>query len=139
MPSHRNQDSIRRAEEAYRTASKTYYPTVPSPPLAPSLPLLNYTGTYYHPAYHHMTLSLKDDHHLYINRSDAYWKIAIDLEHVSGDNFIAYMGSTVSPGVFFQRAVPAEFKIGSNGVSKAFGIFAEPEMGAQSRIWFERV
>jgi hypothetical protein len=85
-----------------------------------------------------MTLSLKDEQ-LFINRSDHAWKIGVNLEHVSGDHFMAYVDSLTAPGSFFREAVPAEFKVGGDGVAKSFGILAEPEMGKDSRIWFDRV
>ncbi len=85
-----------------------------------------------------MTLTLKDEK-LYINRSDAAWRVAIDLEHVSGDHFMAYVDSTTAPGLISKEAVPAEFKVGSDGIAKDFGIVAEPEMGFEKRIWFDRL
>lgn len=85
-----------------------------------------------------MTVSLKDDK-LYINRSDHTWKIGVDLEHVSGDHFMAYMDSLTAPGLIFKEAATAEFKVGADGISNSFGILAEPEMGPRSRIWFHRV
>lgn len=85
-----------------------------------------------------MTLSLKDDR-LFINRSDHAWKIGLDLEHISGDHFMAYADSLTAPGLVFREAVPAEFKVGGDGVSSSFGIMVEPRMGMDSRIWFDRI
>jgi len=47
-----------------------YYPDLPNPRLAPTLPLLNYTGTYYNPGYQNITIFLKDGI-LAANRTDA--------------------------------------------------------------------
>jgi len=67
------------------------------------------------------------------------WKLDVKFEHVSGDYFMAYADSTESPGQVFKTASPAEFKVASDGIAKYFGLAAEPEMGVDGRIWFERV
>jgi hypothetical protein len=125
-------------EERYRNASKTFYPAVPDPPIPASIPLLNYTGTYYNLGYHNVTLSLKNEK-LFVNRSDHVWNVGVDLEHISGDHFMAYVDSLTAPGLIFKEAVPAEFKVGGDGISNSFGIMAEVGMGPDSRIWFDRV
>jgi hypothetical protein len=66
-------------------------------------------------------------------------KIEANFEHISGDYFMAYADSTVAPGLIFKEAAPAEFKVASDGISKYFGLAAEPEMGKGGRIWFERI
>jgi hypothetical protein len=66
-------------------------------------------------------------------------KVKLDLEHVSGDYFMAYIDSTLAPGLAFQEAAPAEFVVGSDGVSKSFGIAAQPEMRIGARIQFTRI
>jgi hypothetical protein len=83
-------------------------------------------------------LSLKYDH-LFANRSDHSWKVGVELQHVSGDNFIAYIDSLTAPGLIFREAAPAVFRVGADGISNSFGILAEPEMGMDSRIWFDRL
>jgi hypothetical protein len=75
---------------------------------------------------------------LHINRQDAVWKVWLDIEHITGDYFIAYLDSTTAPGLVFREAAPAEFKVGSDGVSRLFGIIVEPAMGGE-KIWFERM
>ncbi len=52
---------------------------------------------------------------------------------------MAYIDSTTAPGLIFREAVAAEFVIGSDGVAKKFGLAAEPEMGSEGRIWFDRI
>jgi hypothetical protein len=66
-------------------------------------------------------------------------KIKLDLRHVSGDYFMAYLDSTLAPGLVFKEAAPAEFVVSSDGVSKSFGIAAEPGMGPEARIQFARI
>jgi hypothetical protein len=79
------------------------------------------------------------DGKLRADRADATWKLHLDLEYVSGDYFMAYIDSTTAPGLIFREAVAAEFVIGSDGVAKKFGLAAEPEMGSEGRIWFDRI
>jgi hypothetical protein len=67
------------------------------------------------------------------------WKIALELEHVSGDYFMANVDSTTAPGLVFKTATAAEFHIGANGIPKTFGLAAEREMGVSGRIFFERI
>jgi hypothetical protein len=129
---------MQKSEEEYKNTWRQVYPNIPEPPLPTTLPLRSYTGTYFHPAYNNITLELKDDA-LYSNRQDATLKLEFRLEHISGDYFMAYADSTEAPGSVFKAAAPAEFKVSSDGISKTLGLAAEPEMGPQGRIWFERV
>lgn len=65
---YRNQKTLDRNNERYEKALENFYPN--SPRIAPTLPLANYTGTYFHPAYHNLTIMLKDGA-LAANRSDS--------------------------------------------------------------------
>lgn len=138
LTGYRNLDALENKRQRYQNASKIFYPSLPDPPLSASIPLKNYAGIYYNPGYHNITVSLKDEQ-LFVNRSDHAWKIGIDLEHVSGDHFLAHVDSLAAPGLIFKEAAPAEFKVGADGVASSFGILAEPEMGPLSRIWFHRI
>jgi len=124
-------------EDAYENAIKIHYPNLPDPPLPPSIPLSNYTGTYYHPAYRNIKIEIKNEA-LFAERS-ATWKVEAKFKHVTGDYFMVYIDSMTAPGLIFKEATPAEFSVGSDGVPKKFGLAAEPEMGVEGRIWFERV
>jgi hypothetical protein len=134
----RNQEALKRQNEKYEKAKERFYPSVPSPPLPATLPLQNYTGIYSHPAYHNINLVFKDGK-LHLNRGNASWKLIFDLEHVSGDYFLAHIDSKTAPGLIFKSAAPAEFVIGSDGTPKSFGFAAAEEMGPEGRIWFERI
>jgi hypothetical protein len=134
----RNQATKDRLIERYNGAKEKFYPDIPNPPIPHTLPLENYTGTYYNPGYRNVTIFEKDGA-LHINRQDATLKVKLDLEHVSGDYFMAYIDSTLAPGLVFKEAVPAEFVVGSNGVSKSFGIATQPEMAEVARIHFTRI
>lgn len=52
---------------------------------------------------------------------------------------MAYMDSMDAPGLIFKQALPAEFRIGSDGKPSAVGVGFEPDMGKDGRIWFERI
>lgn len=67
------------------------------------------------------------------------WKQRLEFKHVSGDYFIVYTDSTTAPGSVHQDVMPAEFRVGGDGVVKNLGIAFESEMGKEGRIWFERV
>ena len=67
------------------------------------------------------------------------WKQRLDFKHVSGDYFMVYTDSTTAPGSVHQDVMPAEFRVGGDGVVKSLGIALASEMGKEGRIWFERV
>jgi hypothetical protein len=133
-----HQDQIKGQVKKYNKAKERYYPTIPTPPLPLSLPLHNYTGTYTHPSYHNLTIVLKDGK-LHSDRDNASWKAFFDLEHVSGEYFMAYLDSSTAPGLIFKAAFPAEFVLGSDGVVKKLGIVPEETMEGVEKIWFDRV
>jgi hypothetical protein len=124
--------------ERNKNAKNQYYSDIPNPPIPHTLPLANYTGTYYNPGYRNVTIFEKDGA-LHIDRQDVTLKVKLDLEHVSGDYFMAYIDSTLAPGLVFQEAAPAGFVVGSDGVSKSFGIATQPEMRIGARIQFTRI
>jgi hypothetical protein len=111
--------------------------------------MANYTGTYFHPAYHNLTINIGPSSNslspttsipeqLYLSRSTS-WEIAASLTHISGDYFMCYLDSTRAPGLIFKSAIPSEFIVGADGIARKFGIAAEEEMGKEGRIWFERI
>lgn len=55
-----------------------FYPDLPNPTLAPTLPLLNYAGTYHHPGYQNITIFLKDGA-LAANRTDTTVRAACSI------------------------------------------------------------
>ena len=75
---------------------------------------------------------------MYADRSNTAWKIFFNLEHVSGEYFVARVNSLTAPGALFEKALPAEFLVGSDGGVRKFGIGLEPDMG-EKMIWFDRV
>lgn len=117
-----------------------HYPNIPSPPLPHRLPLKSYTGVYTHPAYNSITLTLDPKSgRLHADRSNVTWQTEIDLEHVSGEYFLAWIDSKTAPRSVFKGAQPAEFVVRKDGVVGTLGIALEPAMKDPGRIWFERV
>ncbi|KAH8598835.1 putative penicillin-binding protein [Bisporella sp. PMI_857] len=129
-------DGFKLAEDRYNNAINISFPSLPDPPLPLPVPLLNYTGTYFHPAFRNVTLVLKDDA-LFINRTDAAWRVTIQLEHVSGNYFMAYVSRGIDLPIY-KQALPAEFEVGSDGVVRKLGVAEESAMRGE-KIWFNRV
>jgi hypothetical protein len=75
---------------------------------------------------------------LHIDRKDVTWKMVMDLEHVSGDHFIAWTDSLTAPAGSFKTAISTEFRLGVDGTVTEFGARMEEEMG-EDKIWFKRV
>jgi hypothetical protein len=131
------EENLKLKDDAYKNAISRNYPHIPKPALPPTLPIANYTGTYFHPAYRNATITF-DDSVLKIDRTkQQLWKIAGEIKHISGDFFMAYLDSTTAPKSEFMGALPAEFRVDENGVAKSFGVMLEGTM--KEKIWFERV
>lgn len=75
---------------------------------------------------------------LHIHRTDATLKVAIDLEHVSGEYFLGQFDLMNAPGSLFRTAFPAEFRLGKDGKVREFGALLEQSMG-EEKIWFTRI
>lgn len=124
--------------QKYANATQLYYPHIPSPPLPLSLPLDRYAGTYFNAGYKNMTLAVRDGQ-LHCDRMDGAWQFVLDLEHVTGEHFLARIDSATAPGLVLKEATAVEFVLGADGVVRRFGIAADSEMGREGRIWFDRI
>lgn len=132
-------------KERYLTTRQRLYPSVPEPPLPLSLPLSAYAGTYTHPAYRTIELVVADANRdfLYAARTkqvlradvDRLCHMVVDLEHVSGDFFLAWVDNK-EPCFANAGGVTARFTLGSDGAVEKWGIDIE----ANGRlVWFDRV
>jgi hypothetical protein len=65
------------------------------------------------------------------------WKVFMDLEHVSGEHFLAWTDSLTAPEGSFRMAIPVEFQLGVDGAVVEFGARMEEAMG--EKIWFRRI
>lgn len=75
---------------------------------------------------------------LRIERREQTWPIYMDFEHVSGENFVAWVDSLNAPHGIFKNAFPAEFRLASDGTVAELGIRMEEAM-REEKIWFKRI
>lgn len=138
-----NTKSIDRTKSKYQNAISHFYPSLPSPALPSTLPLSAYAGTYTHPGYQSLTITINPKAGpgtLHADRSFITWSEPnLIFSHVSGNNFIIYSSHHGDLGAFAPSVYPAEFAIGADGKPARLGIGYEEEMGKEGRIWFERV
>lgn len=134
-------------ESEFANARKRLYPDAPEKKKSrpPTLPLKDYTGTYFNDGYRDLTIGLTEDtsskaygaqilHSKVRNRT---WQFDIDYEHVTADYFVAKLApSPEDPSTIFYRrdAHKAEFRIGVDGKVKALGIGWEKSL--ESMIWY---
>lgn len=136
----RNHQTVERDAAERLKAVEICYPQVRNPGAPLSLPIAEYAGRYHHPAYQDIEILCIADQ-LQIIRTDTQWKVRIELEHISGDDFLGRMKSIDNPATdLFAGASfwPAQFRIGANGKPKDFGARIEKDMGDQ-KLWFERI
>ncbi|KAL9126557.1 MAG: hypothetical protein Q9217_004418 [Psora testacea] len=150
---------IQEQQELLRDPIGLIYPTTPrgknKVPLA--LPLKEYAGYYIHPAYPNFNLTLATktripaDYATYERSKDVLLNelylagdYIVELEHVSGEYFIAYGGGAESFNRETSEFLPgqwnvskAEFRLGPDGKVKEMGLLIEMEMGNE-KIWFRR-
>ncbi|SPO03651.1 uncharacterized protein DNG_06334 [Cephalotrichum gorgonifer] len=133
-------------EESYLKGREKAFPSIPDPPLPHSLPLQDYAGTYFHPAYRSLTFAVALPESdipvaegtasvLHAVKDQSEWDIVFDLEHVSGEHFICYL-NTLARSPMLQEAVKAEFVVGPDGKVARLGI--EFESSLKDKIWFDR-
>ncbi|OJJ42032.1 hypothetical protein ASPZODRAFT_20841 [Penicilliopsis zonata CBS 506.65] len=112
-----------------------FYPNLPSPPRpGPTLPVEDYTGTYWQDGYGQLDIYLGTDNKLRANRTHCTTDCSLTFENVTGDYFIAKVHV-----VGAETVVPAEFSLSSDGKPKSVGIGWEPRMGKDRKIWMRKV
>lgn len=135
----RNQVAVSRGEHDARNAKSIFFPTLPSPALPQTLPLVSYAGTYYHAGYQTLTIyfdpSTKD---LHADRSGSLMPEHLCFKHVSGDYFLITSHGIGDLNALFPQNYPAEFRISADGKVEQVGIRWEEEMG-EDKIWLKRV
>ncbi|KAK7752219.1 hypothetical protein SLS62_005753 [Diatrype stigma] len=138
--------SIEQMLSAGDTALDELYPERADPPLPRALPIDDYLGTYYHPAYQHIRLvrnqsnGTGDDagrRELKAVRDDFVWKMTFEFEHVSGEFWLVYVIPRGSGGIGTQFA-KAEFRVRATGKVEALEIEFFEE-GSEGLIVFEKI
>lgn len=110
------------------------FPTLAASPVAHTLPLEKYVGTYMHPTGALIRVVLGDDGNLGIDASHGPIPGYLTLTHASGEFFIAKMKSL---NLAAMEPVAAEFYIDVSGIVKKIGLSLEPALKGDN-IWFER-
>lgn len=140
----------REAVERLSNGRQKVYPDAPDhATTAPALPLPAYEGTYHHPAYQNITLTLSassncirvplsgaplpllggPSKHSYLNMS---WT----FHHVSGENWWVHFRK--GPGFFMtDELLRAKFEVGVDGKVEGMGLQAEK--GVEGLAWFGKV
>ncbi|KAK3945584.1 penicillin-binding protein 4 [Diplogelasinospora grovesii] len=108
-----------------------------------ALKLESYAGTYYHPGYQNLTLTLGEDGKtLRSERSEFTWQNKVELEHVSGEYWVLYSTSLKAPGNMAIDGIAAvEFRIGVDGRVSKVGIeWRDTASGVvDGWIWYDRL
>ena len=111
-----------RSELTADMAMDNIFPDRPTSSLKTTLPIEKYTGVYTHPAFRELKVSVgspslpfRRGTQLWATRPAATWNSIIELEHVSGEYWVAYSYLASSPTTV-QDIGRLEFKIGVSGV-----------------------
>ncbi|KAL8713210.1 MAG: hypothetical protein Q9220_002731 [cf. Caloplaca sp. 1 TL-2023] len=136
---------------------KALFPDLPATTIFLSLPLKEYTGTYYNPGYKNFTITLSPSPSPTTSTHDQEqqtlqvhyhrtWPGTLNLTHVSGEHFLvkgyenipAEEEKDVDPLDPLSNVIlKAEFRIGEDGQVAEVGADLEPEMRGE-KIWFRR-
>ncbi|UNI15924.1 hypothetical protein JDV02_002408 [Purpureocillium takamizusanense] len=137
--------------QEYLSVRKTLYPDIPKRPLPLALPLSEYAGSYYNPGYRHIEFKVVKprkgvpvaDGTVQVLHADVrrLLDITLDLEHVSGEYFIAWTDTETS-NILIKSGLRAEFVIGGDGKVAKCGIHLDPISRSDDEkmmVWFSRV
>lgn len=129
----RYEEMQRQMEEYVKTARQTLYPNVPSPAPPPTLPIGDYMGHYWHPAYRRLTILWDQEKQiLFADRKDSTTPCQLTFIPVSREFFLVKL--TV---VGAETMLPAEFRLGPDGTPSMVGIGWEPSLGDE-KIWLKK-
>ncbi|KAI1777305.1 beta-lactamase/transpeptidase-like protein [Hypoxylon cercidicola] len=134
------------------TAVEKLYPDRADPPLPRALPLQDYVGTYFHPAYRTVTIELaeggdsssssgiekKKKGELKAVRDNMEWEMTFEFQHVSGESWAVIIDFLNTPNMLNGQLARAEFVVGVKGtVDKLRMEFLED--GNEGIIVFDRM
>lgn len=121
-------------DEEKPPSKEELYPDLPEVPIPLTLPLSAYAGEYHHPGYE--TLEVKfEGEKLQVDGTDRTWKFVMPLIHVSGEFFIA---EVYNVDTRYKSPLRAEFRLGSDGAVRSFGVEFLEGLKNDEKIWFER-
>ncbi|MCJ1387646.1 hypothetical protein MMC18_000489 [Xylographa bjoerkii] len=116
-------------------ARQLFYPSGSTAHLPQSLPLEDYAGSYWHPAYKELLLKYRNGT-LEAKVRHSSLDFEVTIYHVTGEFFFCIGYPAWSPEETLYA--PAEFKINAGGEVVGFGVLFEPAM-SPDKIWFTRV
>lgn len=135
------QNKIDTGRKEVENSRERLFPHAPEPDqrLPHGLPLDAYAGSYYHPGYRDLTFDVVDGKlHTEANRT---WAFALDLEHVSGEFFVAFVhgvAGSLTESITNMMGLKTEFRLGVSKTVEAVGFGMEPTM-EDELIWFSKV
>lgn len=162
VPKHERHDWLKQYDDSTEkqltklknTRSTAFGATPPEKPLPMSQPFDAYEGDYWSDGYKGLTfkiskpnsriplLSNKTESVLRASVMDRVWPGYIELEHITGEYFVAWLvtpkGKPEDNVESIRDGFAAEFKIGADGQPSELGIALEEDM-KDEKIWFRRV
>lgn len=97
------------------------------------MPLCVYTGEYWNPGYHGMTVQIKDDK-LFINAEERSFGFTVTFDHVCQQSkYIAHLSGILDGG---DEPLQAEFRFNNDRVVR-MGVYLEDKL--EDLIWFDKV
>jgi hypothetical protein len=124
-------------EEDEEDKSKTkedLYPNLPDPIIPPTLTFEKYAGKYKNNGYGILPVNFEDGK-LKADGSDRTWRFILELEHASGEFFVA---NGLNIETLQDYKLKAQFRIAENGEAGEFGVALVEEMEGDF-IWFKRM
>lgn len=136
---YRCEERFKQIEHDIETALERFYPCIPFPPLPTTIPVPNFAGSYWHPAYRRMTIFWDEKQEkLFADRRDSTNACWLTFTHVSGNYFLVDISPGATDDVFpRQSRVGAEFRVGADGKPAEIGVSWEPDMN-KAPIWMSR-
>ncbi|OHF02933.1 penicillin-binding protein [Colletotrichum orchidophilum] len=142
----------KKAQQKYlTTCADTLYPSLPTPPLLPTVPIPDHVGEFYDAGYGTLKVDLDcsdsvEQCQLRLlgmgGEEFAYLEPTIYLEPMSGNYWLgrAYIGGKKAPaGGIPIVCVPVEFKIDVHSTVTQIGVGLRLEGGDEPLVWFDRV
>ncbi|KAK1622175.1 penicillin-binding protein [Colletotrichum phormii] len=137
--------------EYLQTCAKNLFPSLPTPPLLPTVPIPDHIGEYHDAGYGTINVDLDcsgsvDNCQLRVlgmgGAGFAYFEPTIYLEPMSGNHWLGrgYMGGKKMEAIGTPMVcLPVEFKVDILGKVSQIGVGLRLEGGGEPLVWFDRV